>query len=136
MSSIDSKIVKLAPAATRKKILIVDDSRVTRSMAMFSLRVDGFELFEAEDPRQALDLAARHAFDMIITDLRMPEIDGVELARQLRRKEHYREVPIILVTGFEGSDTRQLALQAGVSSFLNKPFKPKQLLDLVRSVLC
>lgn len=136
MTSRDSKVVRFAPVTRRKKILIVDDSKVTRSMAMYALRIDGFELFEAESSREALELASRHAFDMIITDLRMPEVDGVELVRQLRRLPPYREVPVVMVSGFAGSDTRKLAFDAGVSSFLNKPFKPQQLQDLVRSVLC
>jgi len=136
MISSDTKVVRITPATGHKKILIVDDSKVTRSMAMYALRIDGFELFEAESSREALELMNRYPFDMIITDLRMPEVDGVELVRQLRRMPPYREVPVIMVSGFSGSDTRQLAFDAGVSSFLNKPFKPQQLQDLVRSVLC
>ena len=119
-----------------KKILIVDDSKVTRSMVVYALGSQGFEVLEAEDARTALGIVARSPVDMVITDMRMPEVDGVSLTRQLRQRHSAAELPILMVTGFEDAGCRELALEAGVSSFLTKPFKPQQLLTFVRSVLC
>jgi len=121
---------------TSKNILIVDDSKVTRSMAVFSLSHHGFRVLEASGAREALDLMRREEIDMVITDLRMPEVDGVGLTRKIRCGDTSRDIPIIMITGADGEDTRESAFSAGVSSFLTKPFKPHQLLDLVRSVLC
>lgn len=119
-----------------KSILIVDDSKATRSMAVFSLRNQGFRLFEAEDVRQALEVMRAQSVDMVITDLCMPEVDGLGLTQWIRTSGSCEEVPIIMITAFGGEEARSKALSVGVSSFLTKPFKPQQLLDLVRSVLC
>jgi len=119
-----------------KNILIVDDSRATRSMAVFSLRNQGFRILEADGAREALDLMQQETVDMVITDLRMPDIDGVGLTRQIRSLDGQHDLPIIMVSGFDNDESRDLALEAGVSSFIAKPFKPQQLLSLVRSVLC
>lgn len=121
---------------TSKNILIVDDSKATRSMAMFSLSNHGFRLLEAEDAYQALDLMQTETVDMVITDLKMPELDGVGLTQKIRSRRENDNLPIIMITAVGGEEARQRALSAGVSSYLTKPFKPQQLLDLVRSVLC
>ncbi|PLY08901.1 MAG: response regulator [Desulfuromonas sp.] len=119
-----------------KNILIVDDSKITRSMAVFSLRNQGFRVLEAAGAAEALELMHREAVDMVITDLRMPDMDGVGLTRKIRSAEVQNDVPIIMITGADHEETRDEAFEAGVSSYLAKPFKPHQLLDLVRSVLC
>jgi len=119
-----------------KNILIVDDSKVTRSMAVFSLNNHGFRVLEAGDAREALAVMRREEIDMVITDLRMPEVDGVGLTRRIRCGNGSSDIPIIMITGLDSEETRREAFNAGVSSFLTKPFKPHQLLDLVRSVLC
>lgn len=121
---------------TTKSILIVDDSKATRSMAVFSLRNQGFRILEAEGAREALSVMQNESVDMVITDLRMPDIDGVGLTRQIRNQPGHAALPIIMISGYSTEEHRDMAIDAGVSSFVTKPFKPQQLLSLVRSVLC
>ena len=136
MHNLQSKFTDLRSSMPNKKILVVDDSKVTRSMAVFALRMEGFEIFEADSAREALGLVKLERVDMVITDLRMPEVDGAELVRQIRALEEFAEIPIIMVSGFDSTSIRERIFDAGVSNFLTKPFKPQQLQDLVRSVLC
>jgi len=118
-----------------RTVLIVDDSKVGRSMMVYALRTDGLHVLEAGDGREALDVMRRAPVDMLITDLRMPDVDGIELVRKVRAMDGYAEVPILMISGLADDAVREQALHAGVSVFLKKPFKPQQLHDLVWSVV-
>jgi len=120
---------------TTRNILIVDDSKVSRSMMVYALRADGLRLLEAEGGDTALGVMQKEPVDMLITDLSMPGVDGFELVRQVRNLEGYAEVPIVMISGRVEDNVRDQALAAGVSVFLKKPFKPQQLYDLVWSVV-
>jgi two-component system chemotaxis response regulator CheY len=114
-----------------KRVLMVDDSKTTRSMVSFTLRRAGYDVVEAEDGGKALALLGNHAVDCVITDLNMPDMDGLELIRRLRAMATYQKTPIVMLTT-QGDDEKKYAGQrAGVTDWLNKPFHPANLLEIV-----
>jgi two-component system chemotaxis response regulator CheY len=118
-----------------KCILIVDDSETVRQVLLMTLSNSGFNVVEAEDGHNALNKLAHHSVDMLITDLNMPNMDGLELIRQVRQAGAHRFTPIVMLTT-ESSEEKKLAgREAGASGWIVKPFKPEQLLKVVKMVL-
>lgn len=118
-----------------KRIMTVDDSATIRQMVGFTLRDAGYEVIEAIDGADALLRLENQQVDMLITDLNMPNLDGVGLIREVRRDPTNRFIPIIMLTT-ESSDGKKLeGKAAGASGWIVKPFKPEQLLGVVRMVL-
>ena len=117
-----------------EKILVVDDSRDTRDMiANHILQPNGYATLVADNGRQALELARLSAPDLIVADMRMPEMTGLELAHMVRQEN--LGIPVIIVTA-EGSEAvAQDALRSGVADYINKPFAPDELLSAVRRTL-
>jgi two-component system chemotaxis response regulator CheY len=118
-----------------KRILTVDDSATIRLMVALKLRDAGYEVIEAVDGRDALDCLARESIDMLITDLNMPNLDGVGLIRAVRQQSANRFIPIIMLTTESHDSKKQEGKTAGASGWIVKPFKPEQLLGVVRMVL-
>lgn len=119
-----------------KKILAVDDSKTMRDMVSFTLRRAGFEVFEAEDGRDALTKtgAGMVKFDVVITDLNMPNMNGFELIRALRADSNYKFIPILMLTT-EGDETKKNeGKAAGATGWVVKPFNPEKLLQVVNKV--
>jgi len=122
----------------RKKILIVDDSATVRQVLSMTLRGTGYEVVEATDGQEALEyLDSRESepFNMLITDLNMPRVDGIDLIRQVRRTDGFRFVPIIMLTTETEENKKQAGKAAGASGWVVKPFKPEQLLAVVNMVM-
>lgn len=117
-----------------KTILTVDDSISIRQMVGFTLRGGGYDVVEAADGRDALGrLTGR--IDMIVTDLNMPNMNGLELIRAVRATPAYRAIPIVMLTT-ESQDASKLAARAaGATGWIVKPFRPEQLLAVVKRVL-
>ena len=114
------------------KILIIDDRRENLLFLADSvLRPEGYEVITAMDGKQGLDKALAEKPDLIITDLKMPNMDGIEFIDMLRRTSP--EARILLVTGYATDDTREMAESMG-ASYLAKPFKPEELLKAVESL--
>jgi two-component system, NtrC family, response regulator HydG len=103
-----------------RRVLVVDDEPGMRVTLAANLELDGFSVVEAESGEQALALAGASTFDLVITDIRMPGINGVELFRKLR--EVAPTVPVVLMTGFALEDMVKGALEDGAYAVLNKPF--------------
>lgn len=118
-----------------KKIMTVDDSATIRQMVALTLRDAGYEVIEAVDGRDALDVLARESVHMLITDLNMPNLDGVGLIRAVRQNPDNRFIPIIMLTTESHDSKKQEGKAAGASGWIVKPFKPEQLLGVVRMVL-
>ena len=119
-----------------KTIMTVDDSATMRQMVSFTLKAAGYEVLEAVDGKDALArLSGSPVADMIITDLNMPNLDGIELIRRVRAIPHYRFTPIILLTTESDDLKKQAGKTAGATGWIVKPFKPDQLLAVVRKVL-
>lgn len=118
-----------------KRIMTVDDSATIRQMVALTLRDAGYEVIEAVDGCDALERLARETVDMLITDLNMPNLDGVGLIREVRKNPAHRFIPIIMLTTESHDSKKQEGKAAGASGWIVKPFKPEQLLGVVRMVL-
>lgn len=118
-----------------KRILAVDDSASMRQMVSFTLEKAGYEVIEATDGEDALAKLDGHHLDMVITDLNMPRLNGIELVRRVRAMPKHRFVPIIMLTTEASSDNKALGKSAGATGWLVKPFKPAQLIAVVEKVM-
>jgi len=117
------------------EILVVDDSVSMRNMVMATLKSKGHQVADAADGKAALDRAKRGKFDVVITDLNMPVMDGIELVRNLRGLPAYRYTPLLLLTTESSMDKKSEGKKAGATGWLVKPFNPEKLLATVSRVL-
>ena len=116
-------------------VLVVDDvADVTEMIALF-LQHAGYDVATANSATKALRLADERRFNLIISDIGMPEMNGYELAASLRRHTDYQGIPIIAVTGYSEYDDRTRALQSGFNAHLTKPIDPEELLKLMNELL-
>jgi len=118
-----------------KTIVTVDDSASVRQMVSFTLSQEGFEVIEAEDGKDALSKISGASVDMVITDLNMPNMDGIELIRQLRAKGDHKFTPIVMLTTESMDAKKAEGKSAGATGWIVKPFKPDQLLAVIKKVL-
>jgi two-component system chemotaxis response regulator CheY len=118
------------------KVLIVEDSRATRELLAAALgRIDGVEVVMATSGFEALKVLPRHRFALIITDLNMPDINGLELINFVKKNPHYRETPLFVVTTEGREQDRDRGLQLGASEYVVKPFEADDISALVRRYL-
>lgn len=119
-----------------RKVLIVEDSRATRELLAAAIEVlEGVEVFTAVSGFEALKVLPRHRFSLIITDINMPDINGLELINFVKKNPHYRETPLFVVTTEGREQDRNRGLQLGASEYLVKPFQSEILTALVRRYL-
>jgi two-component system, chemotaxis family, chemotaxis protein CheY len=118
-----------------KKILAVDDSRSLRNMVAFSLRADGYQVTEAQDGIEGLDLAKQEHFDLVLTDQNMPNMDGLTLIAELRTLPDYVKTPILMLTTESSDEMKSKGRAAGANGWLIKPFDPQKLVDVVKKVI-
>lgn len=117
-----------------KTILIADGSPVMRRVVERSLRLAGLEaqqVYEAGDGQEALNLAQQHIPDLILTDLNLAGMDGLQLLRKLRETEAIREVPVVIITSQAGEAHVLEALELGARGFIRKPFTADQVRDYI-----
>ncbi|HLJ39268.1 MAG TPA: response regulator [Steroidobacteraceae bacterium] len=117
------------------RILAVDDSPSMRQLVKLALASGGHEVDVATDGVEALQVAERQQFDVVITDVNMPNMDGISLVRELRRLANYRFVPLLMLTTESTSERKQQGKEAGATGWLVKPFDPARLLSIVAKVL-
>ncbi|GFE56676.1 response regulator [Geobacter sp. AOG1] len=118
-----------------RTILAIDDSASIRMMVSFTLKESGYRVIEAKDGLDGLDKLRGETVDMVITDLNMPKMDGIDLVRGIRQNPGSRFTPVIMLTT-ESQDVRKHeARAAGATGWITKPFRPEQLLAVVRKVL-
>jgi len=117
------------------KILFVDDMASMRKMVAFTLQSVGHEAVEACDGVEALAIAADKPFDLVITDVNMPNMDGITLVGQLRKLAAFKFTPILLLTTEGGKDKKMQGKAAGATGWLVKPFDPDKLLMTINKVL-
>ncbi|WP_257170848.1 response regulator [Bradyrhizobium sp. SRS-191] len=117
-----------------RKILTVDDSKTMRDMITFTLRKAGFDVAEAEDGKAAINVLGGSKFDLIITDLNMPNMDGISLIKNVRAGSSHRTVPILILTTESDGTKKADGKAAGATGWLVKPFNPDQLVELVHRV--
>jgi two-component system chemotaxis response regulator CheY len=118
-----------------KTIITVDDAATMRKMIAFTLKSAGYDMLEAEDGLAALNLLKTRSVDLVITDVNMPNMNGIELTRQVRTVPHLAKVPILLLTTESDPAIKNQGRAAGASGWIVKPFKQEQLLAVVGKVL-
>ena len=116
-------------------ILAVDDSNSIRQMVSFTLKSAGHDVVEADNGNTALVTAKAKKVDLVLTDVNMPQMDGVSLVRALRALPEYKYTPILVLTTEAGNAKKQEGKAAGATGWLVKPFDPSQLLATVKKVL-
>jgi two-component system chemotaxis response regulator CheY len=118
------------------RLLIVDDSKVMRDMVAACLRPIGEIMFEfAGSGLEAIERLALAGYDLVILDLNMPDVGGIEVIEFIRSQDKLRTLPILVVTTRGDDASRSRVLEAGASGFLAKPFAPEQILAEVRGLL-
>jgi len=117
------------------RILAVDDSAAMRQMVGITLAGAGHEVEHAADGQEALQLAGRSKFDLVITDVNMPRMDGIALVRKLRGLASYRYVPLLVLTTEATPERKREGKAAGATGWLVKPFNPERLLSTIAKVL-
>lgn len=118
-----------------KTILTVDDSSSIRQMVRLTLTGSGYDVVEAWDGKEALDKAKQTAVDMVLTDLNMPNMDGLTLIKELRALPAFRGVPIVFLTTESDEARKAEAKSAGATGWIVKPFRETQLLAVVKKVI-
>jgi two-component system chemotaxis response regulator CheY len=117
-----------------KRILTVDDSRSIRQMLVMTLKSAGYDVTEAEDGVEAYNHAKRQQFDLILTDINMPNMNGIELTTNLRAMPSYKFTPILCLTTESSDDMKNQGRSAGATGWLLKPFAPEKLLATINKV--
>jgi two-component system chemotaxis response regulator CheY len=117
-----------------RRVLIVDDSETVRKILGDTLKGAGYEVTEAENGEQALAYARRDNFDLLMTDLKMPVMNGYEMVKALRQIDGYRFTPTIMLSSEHDATKKRECLAVGVSSWLSKPFQPAHVLQIIKLV--
>jgi two-component system chemotaxis response regulator CheY len=118
-----------------KRVLAVDDSLTIRQLMRMTLSRAGYEVIEAEDGAKGLQKASSETFDLVLSDINMPNMTGIEMLRSLRKLEKYKFTPIVLVTTESQPEKKAEGKAAGATGWIVKPFEPEQLLAVVTKVL-
>ncbi len=111
----------------KKVILIADDSPTIRKFVAFSLKMQGYEVVAASDGMEAAEKLPFQKFDLIITDLNMPNMDGFEFIKVIRNNADYKETPIIILSSLSESEDIERGMSLGANSYMVKPFDPKRI---------
>jgi two-component system chemotaxis response regulator CheY len=117
-----------------KTILTVDDSRMMREMLLMVLKDAGFNVVQAEDGQEGLEVLARTSPDVIITDINMPRLDGYGFIDGVRKDARHRATPILVLSTESSAEKKGRAREAGATGWIVKPFQAAALVDLVRRV--
>jgi DNA-binding response OmpR family regulator len=116
-------------------ILIIDDEKDLIELVRYSLEKEGFDAIGAVDGTSGLAIATRHAPDLVVLDLMMPGMDGLEVCQRLRGDSRTRRIPIIMLTAKATEADRVLGLELGADDYVTKPFSPRELTARVKAVL-
>ncbi|MEK9712497.1 MAG: response regulator [Thalassolituus sp.] len=116
-------------------ILAVDDSASMRQMVSFTLKGAGYQVREATDGVEALEIAKTETFDLVLTDVNMPNMNGIELVKNLRQQDNYKFTPMLMLTTESAGDMKMQGKAAGATGWIVKPFNPDQLLSTIKRVL-
>jgi DNA-binding response OmpR family regulator len=114
------------------RILLVDDEQAIQTLLTYPLRKDGYEVIAAHDGREALDRFGEGKFDLVVLDIMMPKLDGIEVCRRLRARS---QVPIIMLTAKDDEIDKVLGLEMGADDYITKPFSVREFRSRVRAAL-
>jgi two-component system, chemotaxis family, chemotaxis protein CheY len=121
-------------ALPMKRILTIDDSKTMRDMLMLTLSNSGFEVLQAVDGLDGLDVLGRETVDVVITDINMPKMDGYGVIQHMRERPEYDDLPILVLTTESDQEKKERARKLGATGFIIKPFNPTGLVDVLRKV--
>jgi DNA-binding response OmpR family regulator len=121
-----------ANAEGAARILLVDDEQSVQTLLAYPLRKDGYEVVSAVDGRAALDRFAEQRFDLVVLDIMLPKLDGIEVCRRLRSRS---QVPIIMLTAKDDEIDKVLGLEMGADDYITKPFSVREFRSRVRAAL-
>ena len=117
-------------------VLIVEDSPTMRQLIAFALkRIRGVRIVEASDGVDGLKKLSSERFDLILTDINMPIMDGLKLVSLVRNDASYKEIPIVVITTEGAQEDRERALALGANDYITKPIQPTKILDVARNLL-
>jgi DNA-binding NtrC family response regulator len=117
----------------KKKALVIDDEQIVLESVSALLTDEGFEVDMSLDGRQGLDWAIERSYDVVLTDIRMPDIGGMKVLRDVKRINP--TLPVIMITGYASVESAVQAMKLGAAEYIEKPFEPEQLLDAVSRAL-
>ena len=115
------------------KILVVDDEDIVRTSCNRALTPEGYEVKMARNGLDGLRIASEESFDIVLTDLKMPDMDGIEVLRRI--KEGWPEIEVIIITGYQTVNTAVKAIKLGAFDYIEKPFTPDALVDAVSKAM-
>jgi two-component system alkaline phosphatase synthesis response regulator PhoP len=119
----------------KRKILIVEDEKDIRELVRYNLEQEGFRVLEAEEGELALALVRRERPALVILDIMLPGMSGLDLCRTIRRDEETQRVPILMLTAKAAEVDKVVGLEMGADDYVTKPFSPRELLARVKAVL-
>jgi two-component system chemotaxis response regulator CheY len=117
------------------KLLIVDDDKTTRKLLTLYLKAKGYDIVTAENGLDAIEKLGMDSFGVMITDMNMPYMDGIELTKNVRNDSNLNKLPIIMLTTEADNDERERAFSAGVNDYLVKPASAEQITDSIKKIL-
>lgn len=117
-----------------KRALVVDDSKTMREMVSYTLKGAGFDILESEDGKMALTTITGQKVDLVITDLNMPNMNGIELIAALRSNPDFKFTPILMLTTESDETKKSEGKNAGATGWIVKPFNPEKLVQVVQKV--
>jgi DNA-binding response OmpR family regulator len=120
---------------SRNTVLVIDDAKDLIELVRFNLEKSGFDVLAATDGRSGLAIAAEHAPDIILLDVMMPGMDGLEVCRHLREDPRMRHIPILMLTARAEEADRVVGLELGADDYVTKPFSPRELVARVKAIL-
>ena len=120
---------------TTLRVLTVDDSRTILAMLHHTLSNAGFEVLQAEDGKQGLDVLKTETVDVVITDINMPVMDGIEFIKNVRATGNHQSLPILILTTETSQDKRDQGKAAGGTGWIVKPFVPEKLISVIHRVV-
>jgi len=118
-----------------KKILVVEDNEINMYLSCRILRSSGYEVIEARSGEEGVELAIKEKPDLIIMDIQLPGIDGLETTKRIRESEADGEVPIIALTSYAMAGDRKKALKAGCTGYIEKPINPETFMNEIKKFL-
>jgi DNA-binding NtrC family response regulator len=118
---------------SKGRILVVDDEDIVRTSCSRTLSPEGYEVRLAKNGVEGLKMASEERFDLVLTDLKMPDMDGIEVLRII--KEKWPETAVIIVTGYQTVDTAVKAIKLGAYDYIEKPFTPDSLISAVAEAM-
>ena len=119
----------------KEKILIVEDEKDIVKMLEYNLKKEGFQVVSSRDGEEALDLAVRENPDLVILDLMLPGLDGLEVCKILKKESKTSHIPIIMLTAKSQESDKVIGLELGADDYITKPFSPRELVARIKAVL-